>query len=96
MTLAEAAKYMRQNKGRRVHIKTLLRWIKKGLKGGVHLNAEKIGGVWHTSRLDIQFRVMRGRRIVVGDGSIRSGVQHEFRRGAGRDRRLRDLLAGAN
>lgn len=46
--LTSAAKHLPLADNKKVHIKTLKRWVTKGV-GGVRLRAKKIGGIWHTT-----------------------------------------------
>lgn len=49
LTLAEAAKLIPGRNGRKIHVKSLRRWIVAGVRGA-RLQAVRVGGVWMTSQ----------------------------------------------
>jgi hypothetical protein len=46
--LSEAAKLLPKRHGKKIHVKTIKRWIVKGCRG-IRLGGQKIGDVWFTS-----------------------------------------------
>lgn len=46
--LSEAANLLPRRHGRKIHVKTIKRWIIKGCRG-IRLGGQKIGDVWFTS-----------------------------------------------
>ena len=71
ITLPEAADYLpRRAKGRKVHVKTLRRWITKGCRG-VFLKARPAGGAWYTTRAAIDdFRNQLASRAIRQPGAV--------------------------
>lgn len=48
ISLAASARYFPERNGRKVHIKTIRRWVLKGVRGGRKLQVELVGGRYYT------------------------------------------------
>jgi Protein of unknown function (DUF1580) len=53
ISLADVAALLPTRRGKKVHVMTVRRWIKKGSRG-VHLIARRIGGIWFTTLVDLE------------------------------------------
>lgn len=53
MSLAEAATVLPRRNGKKVHVKTIKRWISKGARG-IRLAGTCIGGIWYVTEEAIE------------------------------------------
>jgi hypothetical protein len=69
IALSDVVDLLPKRRGKKIHIKTVMRWVIEGCRG-TRLTATKIGGVWYTSNAWlIEFQQSCSERIRSANGS---------------------------